>query len=102
MPHLVMALLASLEGHDLFHDYYQFWYNQKGVHCCDERHCRPVEPGELRWNNELQLWEILIKDEWRKIEASRYVIDDGGLGPFASICMEGGYIFCFDPPEASF
>jgi len=72
----------------------------RGTHCCNERHCRPLQPGQARWTAE-RGWEVQILGRWQVIGPMTFVRDDGGLGPFGSVCHEGNYIFCFDPPEAS-
>ena len=86
-------------GHDLFHQYYKYWFNQNGTHCCNEQHCRPIQAGELRWHN--GRWQINLNG-WRTIAADRHVIDDGGLGPFGSICHQNDYILCVDMPDTSY
>lgn len=86
------------EGHDLFHKYYQHWYNGRGTHCCDERHCRPAQAGEFRWHN--GGWQVRLRGAWQHIKATDHVRDDGGLGPFGSICHTGTHVFCVDLPDA--
>ena len=102
----VKAQPSHEEGHNLFHEYYQYWYNKRGTHCCDEQHCRP---GEFRWNPEVG-WEVQLRDgSWYKWKDTDQVKGDGGLGPFGSICdswitinaiQSGVVVFCVDPPEA--
>lgn len=84
-------------GHDLFHEYYQYWYNERGTHCCNETHCRPATAGEFRYRN--GNWEVLMPSGWRVIKESDMVIDDGGLSPFGSICHSGDTLFCIDLPD---
>ncbi len=100
------ALLVALPGlargqsasHDLFHRYYQFWYNQIGNHCCRNEHCRPTE---ARWNAEAGQWEALVLGRWVLIQPSQIVRDDYGLDPFPSVCHnDSGHVYCFDPPGA--
>lgn len=90
--------LAHDHGHDLFHSYYQHWWNERGTHCCDETHCRPAE---FRWNAETNTWQVLLRTgEWYTWEQSDMVVDDMGLGPFGSVCdTETGWVYCVDPPD---
>lgn len=94
---LVPSGATSESGHDLYHEYYQHWYNHRGVHCCDETHCRPAE---FRLNN--GRWEVLLRTgEWYAWKDSDLVVDDYGLNPFGSVCdTESGWVYCVDPPQA--
>lgn len=91
--------------HKEHHHTYSKWHNQNGTHCCntDGEHgdgdCRVTK---ARWNFEHETWEALVDGRWVLIAASRWVLNDYGLGPFASVCVgRDGYIFCFDPPDIS-
>lgn len=111
MKHLI-ALLVGLSwsstahaetlppSHDLYHEYYQYWYNGRGTHCCDERHCRPANASDFKWQN--GRWYVNLNNHWRPIVGTDYVVDDGGLGPFGSICAEGSHLYCVDLPDAQF
>lgn len=105
----ILALLATLPahaevpevnpGHDLFHQYYKYWYNGRGTHCCNEQHCRPAQPGKFRFHN--GAWQVILGGEWRTLVETDLVIDDGGLGTFGSICHAGTYLYCVDLPDPS-
>jgi len=86
----------SQEGHDLFHQYYKFWYNGRGTHCCNEQHCRPAK---FRYHN--GEWQVEVTpDYWYTWKETDEVIDDYGLDPFGSVCHSGTTVFCVDPPQA--
>ena len=86
-------------GHSLYHQYYQYWENQRGTHCCNNQHCRP---SKARWSA-ARGWEALTSiGTWVQIQPGDDVKDDGGLGPFATVCDISGDIICFDPPDATF
>lgn len=91
--------LADKSGHALFHEFYQYWYNGRGTHCCNETHCKPLEPGQVKWSVDTG-WQVRLEGEWQRIDRTDHVVDDGGLGPFGSVCHEGTHLFCIDMPES--
>lgn len=88
--------------HREYHHTYQHWHNVQGVSCCgvDAEHgdgdCRVTI---ARWEN--GGWFALVDGEWRHMPTHKYVADDHGLGPFATVCVgQYGSLYCFDPPES--
>lgn len=87
---------APHQGHGLYHSYYQHWYNSRGTHCCDERDCRPTK--DFRWQD--GKWQVKLLDgTWYTVKRTDHVVDDGGLGPFGSVCERNGHVFCVDMPD---
>lgn len=88
--------LTQSEGHALYHEYYKYWYNGRGTHCCNDQHCRPAK---FRYHD--GAWQVEIApDQWYTWQYTDQVRDDLGLGPFGSVCAEGDHVYCVDPPDA--